>query len=323
MGKPPRDKKKHRTPTPNNTNRDPFEQNRDENDSPLTPSANSYTAVPIIERGHGHIAKELINMDPFEVRIRFTQQLASLNASVTGASKTAQYALKYRDLDEDLHSCILEQLERAGNSMNNRANIMYFIEHLCDMAARENHYDYIRMMQRDILRMVDAVAPEDGSGAANVKVVRKVLQALQHKSFLLAQTVSEIEELLKERDTLPDNIGLSSPLDPSSTPLQPNSSSRNKMGAPQRLDKKQIETRIEEDRERHKRLRENIWAIPKAVPGNSFNGGAAGPDEFDKLWEETSDLGEDDLVLYREEGEERSKACVEWTEEFAKMHATE
>lgn len=54
-------------------------------------------------------------MDPFEVRIRFTQQLASLNASVTGASKTAQYALKYRDLDEDLHSCILEQLERVGS----------------------------------------------------------------------------------------------------------------------------------------------------------------------------------------------------------------
>jgi CTD kinase subunit gamma len=51
--------------------------------------------------------------------------------------------------------------------------------------------------------------------------------------------------------------------------------------------------------------------------------GGAGPDEFDKLWEETSDLGEDDLELYREEGEERSKACVEWTEEFAKMHTTE
>lgn len=52
---------------------------------------------------------------------------------------------------------------------------MYFIEHLCDMAAREGHQDYVRMMQRDILRVVDAVAPEDGSGAANVKVVRKVL----------------------------------------------------------------------------------------------------------------------------------------------------
>ena len=58
--------------------------------------------------------------------------------------------------------------------MNNRANIMYFIEHLCDMAQRENHLDFVRMMQRDILRVVDAVAPSDGSGAANVKVVRRV-----------------------------------------------------------------------------------------------------------------------------------------------------
>ena len=58
--------------------------------------------------------------------------------------------------------------------MNNRANIMYFIEHLCDMAQRENHIEFVRMMQRDILRVVDAVAPADGSGAANVKVVRKV-----------------------------------------------------------------------------------------------------------------------------------------------------
>lgn len=62
--------------------------------------------------------------------------------------------------------------------MNNRANIMYFLEHLCDMAARENHYDYIRMIQRDVMRIVDAVAPDDGSGAANVKVVRKVCQFL-------------------------------------------------------------------------------------------------------------------------------------------------
>ena len=58
--------------------------------------------------------------------------------------------------------------------MNNRANIMYFIEHFCDMAQRENHPNYVRMMQQDILTIVDAVAPSDGSGAANVKVVRRV-----------------------------------------------------------------------------------------------------------------------------------------------------
>ncbi len=51
---------------------------------------------------------------------------------------------------------------------------MYFIEHFLEMAQKEGHVDYVRMIQRDIIRVVDAVAPEDGSGAANVKIVRKV-----------------------------------------------------------------------------------------------------------------------------------------------------
>ena len=52
-------------------------------------------------------------MDPFDVRMRFTTSLQHLNASVTSAQKAANYALKNRDMDEDLHSCILEQLERV------------------------------------------------------------------------------------------------------------------------------------------------------------------------------------------------------------------
>jgi hypothetical protein len=52
--------------------------------------------------------------DPFEVRMRFSAQLQHLNASVVSAQKAAQYALKYKDMSEDLHSCILEQLERVS-----------------------------------------------------------------------------------------------------------------------------------------------------------------------------------------------------------------
>ncbi len=55
-----------------------------------------------------------------------------------------------------------------------RANIMYFIEHLLEMAQKDGHMDYVRMIQRDIIRVVDAVAPEDDTSATNVKVVRKV-----------------------------------------------------------------------------------------------------------------------------------------------------
>ncbi|KAI9815507.1 MAG: hypothetical protein M1827_002641 [Pycnora praestabilis] len=231
--------------------------------------------------------------DPFEVRMRFTSQLQHLNASATSSQKAASYALRYREMDEDLHSCILEQLER--NSMNTRANIMYFIEHLCDMAQQQNHLDFVRMMQRDILRVVDAVAPEDGSGAANVKVVRRVLNGLQQKAILLPETLVEIEACLKERDTLPAHPALSpGPMNGQSgntSITTPQSGRPNGIG---RLDKRQIEQRIEEDRERHKRLRESIWAV-----------NADDDAEFDRMWDEVSEVGEDDYLAAKEEAEER------------------
>lgn len=110
-------KSKHRKPhttLPKSSPPIPFENDDNGVDTPLTPTP--YIAFPIAERGHGYDpAKTLGKMDPFEVRVRFTGQLSSLSASVTSANKAAQYALKYRDLDEDLHSCILEQLERVGH----------------------------------------------------------------------------------------------------------------------------------------------------------------------------------------------------------------
>ncbi|KAI8954577.1 CTD kinase subunit gamma CTK3-domain-containing protein [Xylaria longipes] len=235
--------------------------------------------------------------DPFEVRMRFSSQLEHLNASTTSAQKAAQYALKYKDMDEDLHSCILEQLEKTN--MNTRANIMYFIEHLLEMASKERHNDYVRMMQRDIIRVVDAVCPENGSGAANVKVVRKVLQGLQTKFILLEQTVIEIEGCLKERDTSANDFSLSSPLDGNEKSAAPTSATdpdvsgtqpTQRNGVSIKPTKRQIEQRIEEDRERHKRMRESMWL----VPSNPL-------DQAHKFFTETSGLGEDDRILGDEE----------------------
>ncbi|KAL2754626.1 hypothetical protein ACRALDRAFT_2077820, partial [Sodiomyces alcalophilus JCM 7366] len=228
--------------------------------------------------------------DPFEVRMRFSAQLQHLNASVISMQKAASYALRYKEMDEDLHSCILEQLERTN--MNTRANIMFFIEHFMEMAMKENHTNYITMLQRDIIRVVDAVAPDNESGAANVQVVRLVLQSLQAKKFLDALVVTDIEEVLKERETSAHDAGLASPVveDPDLGEMPP-SQAIPKAGRPTapRLDKRQVEQRIEEDRERHKRMRESIWYVPNRQA------------EIDRLWEETSDLGEDDHVMGREE----------------------
>ncbi|KAI4727231.1 hypothetical protein E4T49_04960 [Aureobasidium sp. EXF-10728] len=226
-------------------------------------------------------------MDPFEVRMRFNSQLQHLNASVTSAQKAAVWAIKYREWDEDLHSCILENLER--NSLNNRANIFYFFETLCDVASAANHIEFVRMMERDILRIVDLVAPEDGSGAANVKVVRKVLRNLAGKKYLQQQTVDELEDCIKDRDNIGGLAGTASPEE----------AVRNSNGNV-RVEKRQVEQRIEEDRERHKRLREGIWAVNE--------------DEFEKIWVETADLNQDDYRTAIEEEAERKQ--------YAGLHRT-
>lgn len=45
-----------------------------------------------------------------------------------------------------------------------------------------------------------------------------------------------------------------------------------------------------------------------------------GDKEFAKMWEETSEVGEDDFLLYEEEAVERGVAGREWKDEFLKIH---
>lgn len=173
--------------------------------------------------------------------------------------------------------------------------MMYFIEQFCELATKENHLPYVRMMQRDMLRVVDAVAPADGSGAANVKHIRRVLSGLQAKEILSAETVAEIDAGLKEREAHPSH------LDGEAGEGARDDTGKPKHGTPRgaranglRPDKRQIEQRIEEDRERNKRLRESMWTV---------NGDDA--DEQARFWEETSDIGEDDFVAAYEQNMER------------------
>ena len=63
-------------------------------------------------------------MDPFEVRMRFTYQLQHMNASVNSAQKAAHYALKHTEQHEDLHSCILEQLEKVTCSIPMNSQVL-------------------------------------------------------------------------------------------------------------------------------------------------------------------------------------------------------
>ncbi|ETI28094.1 hypothetical protein G647_00543 [Cladophialophora carrionii CBS 160.54] len=249
--------------------------------------------------------------DPFEVRMRFTNLLSHLSASATASIKTAHYALKHRDMDEDLHSCILENLERGHNSnMNNKANIMYFLEHHADLNLKEGgHAAYIEMVKRDILRIIDAVA----QSGANVKVVRRVVTGLGEKGVLSADTITSIETGLKDKEErlgklLGDEAEAGADEDateaatadgpaPEGSQKATPRTGAERSGKPNgvsKIDKRAIEQRIEEDRERNKRLRESVWTV-------------SGDDdqELDMMWEDGATLGEDEHDIADEEAEER------------------
>ncbi|KAK6501544.1 hypothetical protein TWF481_009381 [Arthrobotrys musiformis] len=306
--------------------------------------------------------------DPFEIRLQFTKMLQKLNASVNASKSCAAFALKHKDLDEDLHSCILEQLENS--SMNNRVNLLYFIEHLLEMSVSKGINNYIPMIQSEFRTIVDCVSPADQSGLQNIASTRKVLgkikdqklmsteiydelissldtreKAGQHQHSDDGSTKSESEEL-EEVDQVPNGTSIATmigkdleysdstkgtPSAPvSAVPYSPTvvntaenglmislgtSESRRQSSSTQaiafkRPPKQIIEERMEEDRERHKRLRETIWAIYPSrddeSSDKSLDGleGLVGP-EFEMFWKDVTlvEINEDDMELMAEEAE--------------------
>lgn len=236
--------------------------------------------------------------------------------------------------------------------MNNRANIMYFLEHFCELSIKEGYEEYVVMIRRDIGRIVEAVvaAPGEagagggGAGAAkaNVKVVRRVVGVLGEKGVLGQEVVEEMEGLLRDREgasvgglleedeenregaaaEVSGDAEMGEGVNVADVPKEDLTAKEQRMdvdsrhtprvgsggagagpGGKQvngvmRMDKRVIEQRIEEDRERNKRLRESVWAV-----------GKDDQEELDKMWDEGSDVGDDDYLMAREEAEERRQGA--------------
>ena len=128
----------------------------------------------------------------------------------------------------------------------------------------------------------------------------QVISSLGSKKLLPEEQVADLEASLANRDdNLPDSSTRNEDTAAAVTGEDPTRSSlklKKPNGVP-RLDTKQIELRLEEDRERHKRLRESMWAVS-----------GKGDDEFEKLWRETSPVGEDDYLEAQEQATERDEA---------------
>jgi CTD kinase subunit gamma len=230
-------------------------------------------------------------------------------------------------------------------NLNTRANILTFLLTLCDLSTPSSslpatvdpskptpHTPYLHMLQRDLHRIIDAVAPATVSGLANIQLVMSTLQTFVSKGYLDEASVSEICELLRDREGI---VGVSSALQasppadghaPPSTANTATSTPAGEAAAPStsthnppsnfRLDRRAIDDRIEQDRERHKRLKETQWQVA-ALAGAVGRGAMVGDEdpEFEGLWEETSSLCSDDYERMEEEREGRGTCGAEWEDD--------
>ncbi|KAI8343149.1 CTD kinase subunit gamma CTK3-domain-containing protein [Chlamydoabsidia padenii] len=200
------------------------------------------------------------DVDPFECRLQFISLLKKLNATQLSIQKTARYAVKHRQLSEDLYSCFLEELEKT--SLNTRLNILYVLDCILSMSRKIQFKGYIELTQPNVQRIINAVALSSSKGIVNVSNTRKLLANWKDKAYFDTDTIESAEKALE--------ACVESNLQMKTTEEQNNKANV--------FTKADILNRMEQDRERHKRLREEMWR----------RSAEESPDaEFEQLWQTT------------------------------------
>ncbi|BFZ53407.1 hypothetical protein PYCC9005_000430 [Savitreella phatthalungensis] len=279
-------------------------------------------------------------MDPFEGRLQYLDLLRHLGASQTSQQRTAAFALKHADLDEDLHSCVLEELS-GSRSASRQLNILFFLATLCETERRSqptnpsttsttatlsaqdllsqpptsgsstsalvhtNGTDfageatgegsqgaYAGMVLRDLDLVIDAVLPveDEVHARASLQQVRQWLADMHARGFLARERQAAVEARLADRFKAPVHLP---PHTESANgalaaaecaEMQENAIQGPARGHAHRdangnhasvsgagdskkrgvMSRDEVVRRMEEDRERHKRLRESLWVIPEA-----------------------------------------------------------
>jgi len=252
-----------------------------------------------------------MSMDPFEVRMQFLTLLRRLNASQQSIQKVVTYALKYFSrCGEDLWDCLVEECQKG--SINTRINILYLLDSLCEtsLLSKANAHTpgslYVDFVARDLAKIVEYVVPDGREGLPNLMSAVQILDNWRNKRIIDSQKVDEIMAKLDSRKA---SLHVEDSGQQSVIASETTSST---------FSRSEIFKRIEEDRERHKRLRERRWVQPISHNPHahlvshlaSFMPETEEADgdmeltidiEFDNEWETTSDWNEDDVEAVGEE----------------------
>ncbi|KAF9121337.1 hypothetical protein BGW39_010597 [Mortierella sp. 14UC] len=169
-------------------------------------------------------------------------------------------------------------------SLNTRMNIFYVLDSICHQSHKAGFSGYIDLIQKNLPRIIECVTPSGPKGNVNVAGTKKILELWRVRKLFSESALDKVEKPLLSRE-----LGANAPasFDTGFT-------------------KDDILKRMDEDRERHKRIREEIWIRP-----SDEDPGA----EFLQYWDEVSDLDE---VDYEDMEAENEKYLPEypWDLEF-------
>ncbi|SNX81775.1 uncharacterized protein MEPE_00480 [Melanopsichium pennsylvanicum] len=263
-------------------------------------------------------------MDPFQARLQFIQLLKRLNASLPTIQAALNHLVTHAPaLHADLWSCIIDECK--SGSINRRINLLFLIDAIfTDETLSPTIRTLFRIyLERDLYIIFDLAVPEDRWDALlNVSAVERIIGAWKSRFVLDAPSLEDLEMWLEVRKA---SLYEMSDEKKGKTLLSAN----------------EMQRRIEEDRERHKRLRERSWILPAtafshqslfgirpeqldptyltrmpAVQGGGEGGHRKDEDggkedgdrvwttqdlDFSQMWEETSDFNDDDVEAILED----------------------
>ncbi|KAK4057572.1 hypothetical protein OIO90_001217 [Microbotryomycetes sp. JL221] len=192
-------------------------------------------------------------MDPFEVRLQFVSLLTRLNSSLHSISKCTSFAILHSQrCHEDIWDCLVEETRHAN--LNHSINLLFLVDHLLDMQSNTHNTTitnepYTRLANRDIAMLVDLVVPDTPQGSLNLMSATQVVTSWKTRRVFDHSIVDPILSKLAQRKQHMRQ-----------THTQQNTDDTTNRFAD--LSRNDILRRIEDDRERHKRLRERIWVLP-------------------------------------------------------------
>ncbi|PRT55648.1 CTD kinase subunit gamma [Wickerhamiella sorbophila] len=213
-------------------------------------------------------------MDSFEATLEFAKILRKLNASTKSQDAAIQFLMKNRDLMEDLYRCILYEMSKGTISL--RVSILFFLSYLAGVSVSKS-LPFHGWIARDIPQIVDLAVPRVRAGLANVAPTEKVLRDLVAKKVVEERHLVRAHEHLVERAMhIQSTPGL----------VDPNVPETNN---------DEILRRMEEDRERGKKVKEGQWSVNSAS------------EEFLAAWDNIGGLTELDF----EQMDEDSEICAD------------